>query len=104
MVGLVPMEARAAGYENFLFTKQIKSEFFIIGDVEFIGVKLRENVKCRFWFLCGNAGNRIQSFINIVSLFIYSSAGLKNSISRLSAAESGLNNALSGNIGAKAHR
>ena len=80
VIRLMPVEARAAGDENMLFTKQIKREFFVIGDVEFLGVELGEDIEGTLGLCCRYTVNGVESVVYEISMLINSAAGLKESV------------------------
>ena len=47
MIRLVPVKAFTRNDENLLVMKEIQGKLLIIIDIEFLGIDLREYVKCR---------------------------------------------------------
>ena len=103
MIRLVPVKAFTRNDENLLVMKEIQGKLLIIIDIEFLGIDLREYVKCRTRLYSGNSRNIIQSLIDKISLLVNTSAWLDILIDTLISAQCSLYNRLCRNIGAKAH-
>ena len=78
--------------------KKIQSKLFIIENIEFPSIDLREYIKCRMWFYNGNSRNIIQSLIDKISLLVNTSAWLDILIDTLISAKCSLYNGLCRNI------
>ena len=103
MIRLMPVKALAADEQYLLFTQKIKSELLIIGDIELFGIQLGENVEAGLGFHGADAGNIVESLVDIFSLLIDSAAGGDVGFDTLIAAQSGLHDGLGRHIGAKTH-
>ena len=85
--------------QKFFVTQEIKSKFFIIYDVEFLCIDLREHIKCCLWFYGTDTWIIGQSIVDIFSLLINTTAGNDITFHALMTAESSLHNGLCRYVG-----
>src|SRR5699024_2310280 len=102
-IRLFPVETASVDQEDFFITEKIKGELLIVCDIELFHIDLREDIESSFWLNGTDAGNIGQCFVNIVSLFSYTSARLDIAAHALMAAQCCLDDRLCGNIGAEPH-
>ncbi len=67
MVGLVPVEALARYQQDLLLVQKVECELLVVGDVELLGVDLREDVETALGFTAGDAVDLLLS-----ALYTYS--------------------------------
>ena len=75
VVGLSPVEAAAARNQDLLLVQQVKSELFVIGDVELFNIHLGEDVERRTRLNHRDAVNLVECLIHKVSLLVDTAAG-----------------------------
>ena len=65
MIRLMPVKSTSLNDQDLLVTKQIKSKFLIIHNIEFLRINLREHIKCSLRFYCADSRNIRQSLVHI---------------------------------------
>ena len=103
VVRRIPVKALTRYQKHLLLMQEIKSELFIIVNIEFLCVDLRENVESSLRLHSTDSRNIVKGLINKVSLLVNPSARLNVLIDTLVAAKCSLHNGLGRNIGAKTH-
>ena len=99
----MPVKSTSLNDQDLLVTKQIKSKFLIIHDIELLRINLREHIKCSLRFYCADSRNIRQSLVNIFTLLVNTSTRNNIIIYTLVSAESCLHNGLRRNVRAKTH-
>ena len=90
VVGFLPVESSAVNNQYLLFSQKVEGKLFVVGDVEFLYINLRESIKGSLWLFYAYSGDTVECILHTLSLLVDSAAGQKVLVDTLVASESGL--------------
>ena len=103
MVRMDPVEARSMCNEDFFLFQQVKSELFVVTNMEALDVHFWENVKGCLRFDATDPGNVGQATVDKLTLFIDPAAWLQHLFCFRSGLEGRSNDGLCRYVRAQAH-
>ena len=99
MIRLLPVESASVDQQNSFIPQKIQGKLFIISNVEFLHIDLREKIKGSLRLHGSDSGNVGQGPVNVLSLLINPAARHQVAVDALMASQGRLDDGLGRHIG-----